>query len=82
MRHELKTWPQYFAALNAGRKTFELRFDDRSFDVGDELVLREWCPLMGNYTGREEIRFVRFVLRDFKGLEPGYVIMDLQYEPF
>lgn len=80
MKHELKTWPQYFAAIVAGRKNFEVRKDDRGFEVGDELVLQEWCPLMGNYTGREEIRFVRFILRDFDGLRPGYVAMDLQSE--
>jgi hypothetical protein len=82
MKHALKTWPQYFAAVEAGRKDFEIRKDDRGFDVGDELVLQEWCPLMGSYTGREVVRFVRFILRDFEGLQPGYVAMSLQFEPF
>jgi hypothetical protein len=44
MIHELKTWPEPFAALAAGLKTFEFRRDDRGFAVDDVLVLREWAP--------------------------------------
>jgi hypothetical protein len=82
VRHELKTWPQYFAAVAAYKKDFEVRKDDRGFDLGHELVLREWCPIMKDYTGREEIRFVKFVLRDVAGIESGYVVLGLQDEPF
>ncbi len=42
--HQLKTWPEYFAAVYAGDKTFEVRKDDRSFAVGDCLQLIEWDP--------------------------------------
>ena len=43
-RHELKTWPQYFAAVRSGKKRFEIRRNDREFAVGDVLVLREFDP--------------------------------------
>lgn len=44
VRHELKTWPEFFAATKRGHKKFELRRDDRpeGFRVGDELLLKEW----------------------------------------
>src|SRR5690349_17118367 len=43
--HELKTWPEYFQEVKAGRKTFEIRReDDRCFNVADQLVLREFVP--------------------------------------
>lgn len=43
MTHELKISPTYFQAALDGTKTFELgQEDDRTFAVGDVLVLREW----------------------------------------
>lgn len=42
--HELKTWPEPFEALIAGRKLYEIRRDDRGFMVGDEIVLLEYDP--------------------------------------
>ena len=44
MKHELKIWPQYFARVSDGSKTFEVRENDRGFQQGDEVVLREWDP--------------------------------------
>jgi hypothetical protein len=42
--HELKTWTEYYTALEQGVKTFEFRRDDRTpaYQVGDVLRLREW----------------------------------------
>jgi hypothetical protein len=42
--HRLKTHPGPFADVEAGRKQFEIRKDDRGFAVGDVLVLEEWSP--------------------------------------
>lgn len=44
MKHELKTWPEFFRAVRENKKTFELRFDDRHYAVDDELLLREFEP--------------------------------------
>jgi hypothetical protein len=44
MKHELKCWPQYFCRVADGSKTFEKRFDDRGFQSGDTVLLREWDP--------------------------------------
>jgi ubiquitin len=42
--HRLKTWPEYYVAIQEGRKPFELRFNDRNFQVGDKLILEEFVP--------------------------------------
>lgn len=70
--HDLKTWPVYFAALRDGTKTFELRRDDRDFEVGDALRLREWNPQDEQYTGRVEFRDVAYILRGSEHLADGY----------
>lgn len=44
MEHELKTWPCYFEHVTSGNKTFEIRKNDRGFQSGDTVVLREWDP--------------------------------------
>ena len=51
MEHRLKIMPEFFRAVTDGRKTFELRKDDRGFSVGDHLVLAEWDG--EDFTGRE-----------------------------
>ena len=56
--HDLKTLPPYFEKVVAGEKTFEIRKDDRSYQRGDILLLREYDPEVGytdarHYTGRE-----------------------------
>ena len=39
--HELKCHPHFFAAIAAGKKTFEIRRNDRDYRVGDVLDLRD-----------------------------------------
>jgi hypothetical protein len=56
--HELKTWPDPFAAVLDGTKTHEIRVADRPYAVGDVLHLREWGTddwrrMDHAYTGRE-----------------------------
>lgn len=51
--HELKILPQYFRDVRAGRKTAEIRFDDRDYMIGDRLVLKEWKPRKKVFTHHE-----------------------------
>lgn len=73
MTHELKTYPKYFQETIEGNKPFEIRKNDRNFQVGDVLILKEWDNI--KYSGREIGAVVRYVLRDFIGLQEGYVAL-------
>lgn len=76
--HEIKCWPEYYEALLSGEKTFEVRKDDRGYAVGDVLLISEWSPTSGEYTGREGRWEVTYVLKGGAfGVEPGYVVMGL-----
>lgn len=79
MKHDLKTWPDFYDRVITRSKRFELRKDDRGFRVGDTLVLREWSPDTGSYTGNACTVKVTDIVRDAPqwGLEPGYCIMSI-----
>ena len=69
--HELKIYPKYFKAILDGKKTFEIRKDDRDFQVGDSIVLKEWDNI--KYSGREIQAIIKYMLDDaFIGLAEGY----------
>jgi len=49
--HALKITPKYFDDVGKGIKPFEVRINDRDFQVGDCLHLMEWED--AQFTGRE-----------------------------
>jgi hypothetical protein len=75
MVHRLKTVQPFFNDVKEKRKNFELRQNDRDFQVGDTLVLEEYT---GKYkTGAGVTRKIKYVLKDCPefGLTPGYCIL-------
>lgn len=71
--HHLKIEPQYFLAIQQGRKNFEIRKNDRDFQEGDKLILQEYLP--GSYTGRDitaEIGYISVFQQ-----QPGYCVFSL-----
>ena len=78
--HILKTWPEYFAPIIQGKKKFEYRRNDRDYQVGDILYLREYDAnaVPGAYTGRQATVKVTYILSDGFGLPEGHVIMSFK----
>jgi len=58
-----KIWPEYFEAIEQGKKKFELRLGDFDIAEGDTLVLEEWNPETKEYTGRKMEKKVTSVSR-------------------
>lgn len=56
MTHELKILPQYYCRVADGSKTFEVRKNDRGFQQGDSVLLREWEEPLG-YTCKKSLFF-------------------------
>jgi glyoxylate utilization-related uncharacterized protein len=77
--HSLKCWPEYFQAILDGKKSFEVRKDDRGFRAGDILHLQEWSPETQAYCGRETARLIVYTLtgEDF-GIREGFIVMGLE----
>jgi hypothetical protein len=85
--HELKPDPVVFQAVADGRKKFEIRKNDRNFQVGDELWLKETvytgeAMLAGyplEYTGRVLAKTVTYLLQGpIYGLAEGWCIMSIE----
>lgn len=79
--HTLKCWPPFFEDVLEGRKTFELRRNDRDYSVGDTLHLREWTGT--GYSGRECSVRVTYLLEDAYqfGLMEGFVVLGIAKKP-
>lgn len=78
--HELKTWTTHFDAIWVDRKNLELRPDDRGFEVGHVLHLREWDPSSRAYGRRSILVRVTHVLRDAPefGLSTGFCALSIR----
>lgn len=79
MNHQLKCRADYYEAVRTGKKTFEIRKNDRNYKVGDTLTLRPWD---GKHFGIGYIRCeVAYILFGgpvgFPPLQSGYVAMGI-----
>ena len=81
--HKLKTWTPFYEDVVAGRKRFELRLNDRGFQVGDVLVLQEWDQYRERLTDRS-VKVKETYLIDakaFGALTEGWVCMSIDVLP-
>lgn len=80
MTHNLKTWKPFFQDVLSGIKTFELRKNDRNYQVGDFLQLMEVDPDNDLApTGRNTTVEIIYMLSGERwGLQPGYVVLGIK----
>lgn len=75
MLHALKTDPLYFAAIEAGNKTFDVRKSDRPFMSGDDIVLQEYIKEEEKYTGKEWYGKITYILDNPDYCKKGFVVL-------
>ena len=75
--HELKIDKEYYWAIVEGYKNFELRKNDRNYQIGDFLLLNEYKN--GMITGRSIKKQIIYILENCSeyGLQDGYCILGL-----
>jgi hypothetical protein len=62
--------------MHEGNKNFELRKNDRNYQVGDTLILREFWPLDQKYTGNILTMKVQHMLKGGNfGVQKDFVVM-------
>lgn len=74
--HELKLAAMYFKDVATGKKSFELRKNDRGFKTGDALRLNEYAD--GKETGRYIEADIVYMLEDHSGLQEDYCILGIK----
>jgi len=77
--HELNICPEYFEQMKNGTKTFEMRFNDRDYQVGDHLLLTEWDPINTSAIGDTlKFKVTSILYGPLFGLLDKYCIMSTQ----
>lgn len=71
--HQIKLEAEFFDDALSGRKSFELRKNDRNYKEGDVLEMEEVKD--GKKTGRKCSKRIVYMMENFEGLEDGYCIL-------
>lgn len=92
-KHELKIDKRWFDAVAVGAKSFEVRKDDRGFEIGDTLLISEWDPTMVEKewgssiesprgdTGRKALATITYILRSEEfpvAIREGYAVLGIR----
>jgi hypothetical protein len=81
MHTNLTTLPVHWDAIQRGDKTFDVRKNDRDFQVGDEVTLLRWedGSIVMGWRGSVLKRRIRYIQTGGQfGIEPGYVVLQLE----
>lgn len=75
-QHEVKIVASYYEDVVSGKKSFELRKNDRGYKQGDSLKMLEFKD--GKHTGRTIDADIIYMLEDYTGLTEGYCILGIR----
>ena len=75
MRHVLKCDQPHYDAVVSGAKTFEIRFNDRDYAVGDELELHPMNAFRALDPDRSVTVTVTYMVEGEYGLRDRYVVL-------
>lgn len=77
--HVCKSWPVFFQAIRNGYKTHDLRKKDRNFKVGDTIILQEYDPFHGKYTGQECVAEITYITSNETPCAFSSAVLDKDY---
>ena len=72
--HNLKIDDEFFREIESGKKTFEIRFNDRDYRAGDIITIQS--NLTGEIFGPIEIKYILFGTTGRYGLKPGFCVFN------
>lgn len=75
--HKLKILPEYYNAQIEEKKNFEIRKNDRNYQIGDWLLLKEYNPKIKKFTERKVMVEVTYITNYQQ--KDGYVVLGTKY---
>lgn len=75
--HTVKILPEYYEAVSSGKKLFEVRKNDRGYNAGDFILLREYESQEG-FSGRALLCRITYMLSDESYCKEGYSILGIK----
>ena len=72
--HKIKCIQPFYDAVLNGLKNFEIRYNDRDYKVGDEVLLMEYNPLTEIFTGKDILIRIDYLLSGSVYLKDGYCV--------
>ena len=76
--HQIKILDKYYRAITSGTKTFEIRINDRNYQVGDLLKFNVINDNRITIHQPKELYMITYILEDVPGLKLGYVIFGIK----
>lgn len=73
--HDIKIATSYYEDIVSGKKSFELRKNDRGYKEGDSIKMLEFDD--GKHTGRTIDADIIYLLEEYTGLQEGYCILGI-----
>lgn len=75
--HNIKILKEYWEKIEVGQKTFEIRKNDRDYQVGDILVFKVINNIEDNTYFYPDVNFEITYIHSGLGLEKGYIAMSI-----
>lgn len=82
MIHEIKIHEKYADRIITGEKTFEVRINDRDYQVGDLIRFRQVLTDHGSipHAITHNVYAITYMLQSIAGIEPGYCVFGIALE--
>lgn len=77
IHHDIKCIDPYFTDVKNGLKLFEIRKNDRNYQKGQTVLLRQFDPEKGEYSGNWVLCKIT-CLPSHEGITPGYCVFGIK----
>lgn len=76
--HEIKIATEYYGRVLSGQKTFEIRENDRDYQVGDTLLMREYDPRGKDFINYSAPIHAKIVYMTSFQQKDGWVVLGIE----